>query len=114
MTMTNVLPGDAERRPEDILEHCLKEGYPRDRRQVDAEMEVQILCTRIIETSVNRLRTATEAASVASDRLGRRVYWLNWLIAVLTAAGIVIGGLSLWRGWSPPKPVVIVQSKAKR
>jgi hypothetical protein len=87
--------------PEDLVEKRRAVIYPPE-GQAALDMELQVRCARMIEASVRDFAAASERASAASDRLNRTLF-------VVGLIGTLIGGLSLWRSWAAPAPVVNVQ-----
>lgn len=53
--------------------------------------------TSLIE-SIDKTSSAIEAATTASNSLGRKVFWLNIVLGIATVAGLIISAISLFKG----------------
>lgn len=60
-----------------------------------AKAELQIRLTHDLKQVIGDLSTAIRAWTASSDRLGRKLYGLNWLLVLLTLALVVFGILEL-------------------
>jgi len=51
--------------------------------------------TAVFARTGQELAAAMRDASASSDRLGRRVFWLNWILVALTGVGAIATALGV-------------------
>ncbi|HUT72890.1 MAG TPA: hypothetical protein VMW89_19640 [Desulfatiglandales bacterium] len=56
---------------------------------------------RLLELNLNPLIESIESAAVSSDRLGKKVFWLNIILGAATVAGFVIAVIGFFKLWPP-------------
>jgi hypothetical protein len=54
---------------------------------------------RLLELNLEPLINAIQLASTSSDRLGKRVFWLNIILGIFTIIGTVIAVFQLFKIW---------------
>jgi len=60
------------------------------------KMAINVKCTQDIEKSIGRLAKQLENSSDSSDRLSRRLYYLNWILAGATVIIAICTVISLY------------------
>lgn len=54
------------------------------------KMGILVRCTEDLEAAVGHLRQSIAEGAESSNRLASKVFWLNFLIATATVAGVLI------------------------
>ena len=69
----------------DILNDFVTDYFPPDNKDHQIrKLAIQVRCVEDIEKSIKTLEASINRNSESSNNLARRVYYLNWILAVAT------------------------------
>lgn len=69
---------------DDLIKHLDKYDNPRDPNYDKLKTKILSQCSDDIVVAIGDLENSINKNATASDSLGRKVLWLNWLIGVAT------------------------------
>lgn len=82
-----------ERDKNTILDEMTKVAQPGTQVHEQQKAAIIVRCTEDIESSLRSLQAQLNENSESSDRLGKKIFWLNVVLTIATGLGALATGI---------------------